>query len=352
MSAVPQPLRDRRIQIDVLVWGGLLALPFFLGEWEVSQLALYLTYGIFAMSLALIWGQCGLMSFGHAVFFGLGAYAMSLSTLGMLPGLESWTGSYFGLALALALPAAFANLLGRFLCFGRGLQGAQLAIVMLAVAVVAERLMARWPYAGGMNGLMSVPPVNLGGFGITVEIFDPLPLYYLTAVAALVVYVLLERLVRSEQGVLLRAVGSDETRTGFLGYDTRAVKLRVFTLSAAVAGFAGALFVTQFGFVSPPLIGFGLSTEVLIWVALGGRSALLTAFLGAIVVRLAEDRLADLLGAGWLLGLGLLFVLCVIFLPRGLLGEVYWRVTKPRGAGPAPRSPDGSGAPAAGHWQD
>jgi len=82
----------------------------------------------------------------------------------------------------------------------------------------------------------------------------------------------------------------------------------------------------QFGFVSPPLIGFNLSTEVLIWVALGGRRALITAFLGAIAVRLAENALGDLLGPAWLLGLGLVFVLCMIFLPRGLIGEAYWRL--------------------------
>ena len=322
-------LGNRPVRIDILVWGGFLALPLALGAWEVSQIAIYVTYGIFAMSLALIWGQCGLMSFGHAVFFGLGAYAMSLSTLGMLPGLDGWTNSYLGLALALAVPALVANLLGRFLFFGRGLQGAQLAIVMLAVAVIAERLMARWSYAGGMNGLMSVPPINLGLFGADLEVFDPLPLYYLTLIAAIMIYVFLESLVRSRRGVLWRAVGSDETRTAFLGHDTRATKLSVFTLSAAVAGFAGALFVAQFGFVSPPLIGFGLSTEVLIWVALGGRHGLLTAFLGAIVVRLSESFLADLFGDGWLLGLGLLFVLCVIFLPRGLLGEAYWRLVRP-----------------------
>jgi ABC-type branched-subunit amino acid transport system permease subunit len=184
-----------------------------------------------------------------------------------------------------------------------------------------------------MNGLMSVPPVDLGAFGLRYELYDPLPLFYGTLAAAVLIYALLEALVRSRRGVVLRALGADEPRTAFLGHDTRALKLAVFTLSAAVAGFAGALFASQFGFVSPPLIGFGLSTEVLIWVALGGRRALLTAFLGAIVVRLAENALGDLLGAYWLLGLGLIFVVCMIFLPRGLLGEVYWRLTGRAGAG-------------------
>ena len=333
MTAWGEGLRDRRLAVDLVVWGGLALLPLFAGAWQVGQIAQYLTYGIFAMSLALIWGQCGLLSFGHAVFFGLGAYAMSLTTLGMLPGLAGWTSSYLGVALALLLPAAFANLLGRFLFYGRGLQGAQLAIVMLAVAVIAERIMTRWSYAGGMNGLMSVPPVDLSAFGLRYELYDPLPLFYGTLAAAVLVYALLETLVRSRRGVVLRALGADEPRTAFLGHDTRALKLAVFTLSAAVAGFAGALFASQFGFVSPPLIGFNLSTEVLIWVALGGRRALLTAFLGAIVVRLAENALGDLLGAYWLLGLGLIFVVCMIFLPRGLLGELYWRLTGRAGAG-------------------
>ena len=331
MSALTNRLRDRRLAVDLVVWGGLAALPLVVGAWQVGQIAQYLTYGIFAMSLALIWGQCGLLSFGHAVFFGLGAYAMSLTTLGMLPGLEGWTSSYLGMVLALIVPAVGANILGRFLFYGRGLQGAQLAIVMLAVAVIAERIMTRWGYAGGMNGLMSVPPIELGAFGLSYELYDPLPLFYGTLVAAVIVYVLLETLVRSRRGVVLRAVGADEPRTAFLGHDTRALKLSVFTLSAAVAGFAGALFASQFGFVSPPLIGFTLSTEVLIWVALGGRRSLLTAFLGAIVVRLAENALGDLLGPAWLLGLGLIFVLCMIFLPRGLLGEAYWRFIAGRG---------------------
>jgi urea transport system permease protein len=326
MTGIPAALGGRRGAVDLAVWGGLALLPLFVGAWQVGQIAQYLTYGIFAMSLALIWGQCGLLSFGHAVFFGLGAYAMSLTTLGMLPGLEGWTSSYLGILLALAVPALAANVLGRFLFYGRGLRGAQLAIVMLAVAVIAERAMTRWPYAGGMNGLMSVPPLDLGAFGLDHELYDPLPLFYATLAAALLVYALLESLVRSRRGAVLRALGADEARAGFLGHDTRAMKLSVFTLSAAVAGFAGALFASQFGFVSPPLIGFGLSTEVLIWAALGGRHALLTAFLGAIVVRLAENFLGDLLGPAWLLGLGLVFVLTVIFLPRGLLGEIYWRI--------------------------
>ena len=101
-----------------------------------------------------------------------------------------------------------------------------------------------------------------------------------------------------------------------------AYKTFALAVSAAVAGFAGALFVTQFGFVSPALIGAALSTEVLIWVALGGREVLLAALLGAIIVRWVESELSAALGTYWLLALGLMFVVAVVFLPRGLLGRV------------------------------
>ena len=121
-------------------------------------------------------------------------------------------------------------------------------------------------------------------------------------------------------GSVLRAVRDHEERTAYFGYDVAACKRFAFTVSGGVAGLAGALFVTQFGFVSPALIGFSLSTEVLIWTALGGREVLLAAWLAAILVRTVEGTLSEALGHYWLLALGVMFVVAVVFLPRGLLG--------------------------------
>ncbi len=315
---------------NVAVWGGLALAPLLLESWLLGQLAQYLTYGILAMSLALVWGQCGLLCFGQAVFFGLGAYAMGLTTLEMLPGLESLAYSWTGLALAMALPAVAANLLGRFLFYGRGLRGAYFGIVTLAIAVIAERLAVNWDYAGGLNGLINVPPLTLGRIGEGVEIWDDLPVYFIALVMAFVVYLGLQAVLRSPYGTVLRAVRDGEARTQYFGYDTAEHKLSAFTLGAAVAGLAGALFVTQFSFVSPPLIGFGLSTEALIWVALGGRQWLLAAFLGAILVKLLESWLSEWLGAWWLLALGCLFVTSVVVFPGGVIGSLLDRLTRPR----------------------
>jgi ABC-type branched-subunit amino acid transport system permease subunit len=131
---------------------------------------------------------------------------------------------------------------------------------------------------------------------------------------------------RSRFGLLLAALRENELRAATLGHDTARLKVWAFTLSGMIAGLAGALFVSQFGFASPSLIGFSLSAEALIWVALGGRSNLFAAALGAICVRFLESQLSGALGAVWPVVAGLLFMTSVVFLPRGLFGEAIARL--------------------------
>lgn len=309
-----------------LVFALMALAPLVLDDWRLGELSQFLAYGILAMSLALIWGQVGLLCFGQAVFFGLGAYAMSLVTLGMIPGLSGVASTWAGLVAAMLVPAVAANVVGRFLFYGRGLRGAYFGIATLAIAVVVERLFVNWGFVGGLNGLMNVPPLDLGAFGWSYELWEPVPLYAAMLVAAFLVWLGLEFVVRAPFGSVLRAIAGSEERTAAFGYDTAGTKLSAFTVSAAVAGLAGALFAAQFAFVSPTLIGFSLSTEALIWVAVGGRGALIAAFLGAILVKSAEARLSEALGASWLLALGLLFVACVVLLPRGVVGELLARL--------------------------
>ncbi len=129
------------IALSVAVWAVLIALPAVLSEWRLSQLAQLMSYGIFAMSLSFVWGQAGLLCFGQAIFFGVGAYAMALITKGMIPGLGA--GTLIGLAAATLLPGVIAAVAGWLMFRGRGLSGAYFAIVTLAAAVIAER--ARQP---------------------------------------------------------------------------------------------------------------------------------------------------------------------------------------------------------------
>jgi ABC-type branched-subunit amino acid transport system permease subunit len=150
---------------------------------------------------------------------------------------------------------------------------------------------------------------------------------------AFAVFLGLEMLLASSRGLAMTAVRENEDRLGFLGYDVAAIKRHGFALSAAIAGLAGALFASQFGFVSPKLIGFGLSAEVLIWTALGGRGMLLAAFLGALLLSWTETVLAGLLGAYWLLALAALLVLSVLFFERGFVAGILTLMTEGRRPG-------------------
>lgn len=293
--------------------------PLALDDWPIAQLAQFLTYGLFALSLAFIWGQAGILCFGQAIFFGVGAYLMALVTLDMLPmvGLSQWTGMLF----AVLGGGIAALLLGLFLFGGVGLSGAHLAIVTLCAAVVIEIAARRWDFIGGFNGLLGVPPLTVP-FDREDPYMTSIETYYLVLGLVAAVYFLLVWISRSSFGTLLAAIRSNEDRTRFFGFAVTRAKLFAFVLSGMISGLAGALFTVQFGFVSPPLIGFGLSTEVLIWVAVGGREVLLAALVGAVLVRWVENLLSDTLGQYWLLTMGLIFVFVVIFAPRGVFGRI------------------------------
>lgn len=293
-----------------------LALVPIAGDYWTDQFARYILYGMFAMSLALVWGRGGILCLGQAMFFGVGGYVMSVITLGMA---GDWlASSYIGLAFAVLAAALFAALLGYFLFWGKGLAGPYLAIVTLAVAYIMEQLINSWYGLGGANGLSGVPPLNTGWLG-GYELWEPIPKFYTLLAIVTVVYVVLSRVTVSPFGVVLTAVKTNPDRAAFFGYRVLAIRLGAFVIGAAVAGLSGALFVATDEFASPTLIGFALSAEVLIWVALGGKEMLLAAFIAAIAVRLVEGVFGELFGSYWILALGFVFMLSVVLLPRGLI---------------------------------
>ncbi len=307
-----------------LLWTVLALLPLAAPAWLLAQLAQHLAYGLLAMSLAYVWGQGGLLSFCQALFFGAGAYAFALVGLGRLPPLPASPG--LGLALAVLVPTALALLLGLLLVGARVATGPAWAVLTLVLGVIAERLAVASPFLGGSNGLAGLPPLALPLPGGTLELLDPLPTYLLLLLVAAVVQQSLARAIAAPSGSLLRAVREDPLRAAHLGIDPTRVRLRAFTLAAAVAGLGGGLFAAQFGFVAPPLLGLGLSTEVLVWVAVGGRGSPLAALLGAVLVKTVEGLLGEWLGAGWPLVLGLLLLLVVLLFPRGLFGGLLARL--------------------------
>jgi urea transport system permease protein len=199
------------------------------------------------------------------------------------------------------------------------LSGPYLAIVTLAIALILERLLNSWYALGGYNGLLDVPPLTFGSLSVGDEYWDAGPQFYLILAIAAAAWLGLEALLRSPFGILLSAIKTDPRRAEFFGYRVMRLRVLVFVIGAGIAGLAGGLFAAVEGFVSPTLIGFLLSTEVLIWAALGGREVLLAAFLGAIAVRWIESSLAGLLGSYWILVLGVVLMVSVVLLPKGLI---------------------------------
>ncbi len=310
----------------LLLWAALAALPLIAPAWLLHQLAQHLCYGLLAMSLAYVWGQAGLLSFCQALFFGAGAYAFALTGLGRLPGLPA--SAELGLVLAVAVPTALAAILGLLLVTARVPTGAAWAVLTLVVGVIGERLAVASPALGGSNGLFGLPAITLPTPAGPLELVDPLPVYLVHLAVAAAIQLGLAAVIAAPSGALLRAVREDPLRAAHLGIDPVRQRLRAFLLAAAIAGLGGGLFASQFGFVAPPLLGLGLSTEVLVWVAVGGRGSPLAALVGTLLVKTAEGLLGETLGPGWPLALGLLVLLVVLVFPRGLLGGLMARLAR------------------------
>lgn len=309
-------MAPRNLALGVLVV--LAVVPAFAAGYWTDQVTRYVILGLFAMSLSLVWGRGGILCFGQAIFFGLGGYVMAVLTMGLLGVAAS---SYVGLLCATAVATLSGALLGFALFWGRGLGGAYLAIVTLAIAYILEQGVKSWYLLGADNGLSGVPPLDFALWGAPAPLIESTPRYYVVLGITAAVYLFLDRLIASPFGVVLTAVKANPERVAFLGLRVMWIRLTVFVIGGAIAGLAGALFVAVDEFASPTLIGFGLSAEALIWVALGGREVVLAAFLAVLAVRLMESYIAELLGDYWILALGVVFMVSVVVLPRGLIAS-------------------------------
>src|SRR6266542_3639865 len=323
----------------VLGFALLAASPWVLSDFHVSLLAKFLCFAIVAVSLDLIWGYAGILSIGHGVFFGIGAYAfgmyLKLEAAGArLPDFMAWSGltvlPWFwrpfveppvALLMVFVAPMAVGALLG-FLAFRSGIMGVYFSIVTQALALIlALLLVGQQPYFGGTNGLTNFSTI----FGLPLK--DPnvqFSLYYLALGGLLLAFAVCLALTRSRFGLLLVALRDDPRRVRAFGYNPVAVNVLVFTISAGLAGMAGALFAPIAGIVSPAMIGVVPSIEMVIWVAVGGRGTLLGPIVGAVLVNGAKSGLSESFPLIWQYFLGALFVGSVLFFPRGIYGAFRW----------------------------
>lgn len=313
-----------------------------LPDFTLNLFGKFLAYAILALGLDLLWGYAGVLSLGHGVFFGLGAYAMGMHLMleigaksvyqSALPDFMVWNrvtelplfwkpfySGAFTLAAIVLVPAVFGFLFG-FLAFRSRIRGVYFSIITQALALSAWLVFNRNEMnLGGTNGLADFKTI----FGYPLHhAATQRGLYTVTALVLVVAYLLCRWITRSRAGKVLIAIRDSETRALFSGYSPARYKLFVFVVSAVLAGVAGALYVPQVGIITPARIGVLPSIEMVVWVAAGGRGTLVGAVAGAVGVNWMQSWLTTSYPDLWLLFLGGLFMGVVLFFPDGVAGAV------------------------------
>jgi urea transport system permease protein len=337
--------RKRQNMYFVLLAILLLAVfPASFNIFRLNLLGKYLTYAFVSLGLVLCWGNGGILSLGQGVFFGLGGYCMAMflkleasapantsiqSTPG-IPDFMDWNqlttlpafwvpfrSFAFTMCAVVLVPAALAFVLGAAM-FRRRVGGVYFAIITQAVAAILSILIiGRQGYTGGVNGITDLR--TLHGWDIRTD-SAKLILYYVNAACLLGGIALGFSILRSKLGRLLVAVRDREERVLFTGYDVASIKTFVFVLAAAYSAVGGAMFTLQVGFMSPSFVGIVPSIEMVISAAVGGRSSLLGAIYGTLLVNFAKTYFSESFPELWLFVIGALFIAVVMLFPNGLAG--------------------------------
>lgn len=312
LDVAPVTRRSRRSGplVAAVVVLALVAVPFVAPPDTANMLSRVLAIALLAVSLDLLTGVSGMPSLGHAAPFGVGAYVAGLtlqdvSTFAPVP-----------VALAIVAGAVFALLTGVLIVRTKG---TYFLMLTLAVAEIAHVLADRWEgVTGGSNGMYGIPSITLVPGGEPVAI-DGIRYWWVLAVF-LLGFAVVWWTARSSLGRSLRGLRDNEARMTSIGYSTYGLKLVVYVIAGAVAGAAGALWTTQARFVSPHELGFEVSAMALLAVVVGGRGSLWGAVLGAALVSVVRDDIGATLGGRGPLLLGVIFILAVYLLPRGIAG--------------------------------
>ncbi|WCK04998.1 urea ABC transporter permease subunit UrtC [Agrobacterium tumefaciens] len=368
---------ERKFQIAayVLFIAVIFAAPVFGDEFWLNRISKYLVYGMLGVAIALTWGYAGILNLGQGLFFGLGAYMLAMSLkLSSLTSLQQgsdkpvpdfmlWNaepgaptelccinkGSFLwlpfqsqsvGLVLGIVLPVVIAGALG-MLVFRKRISGVFVSIITLALVLLVRLVMVdAQPITNGFNGLTDLGWLTIGGIE-----FDPYSrsTYYLCAVCLSLALIGARLVVETRAGMILQAIRDDQVRARYLGFDVSLYQVFFFVISAGIAGVAGMLYVVVAEFASPTFMDLSFSVTMVVWAAVGGRSSLLGACIGAILINMIEAEVSETeaLVEAWKAIIGLIFVLVVLFMPRGLGGvahdvlRAFIRRVKP-GAAPSP----------------
>ena len=317
------------------------ASAFYVPSYMVALVGKYLCYALLALSLDLVWGYCGILSLGHGAFFALGGYAMGMYLMRQIgdrgvygnPILPDfmvflnwnelpwfWYGFdqfWFAALMVMLVPGLLAFIFGWF-AFRSRVTGVYLSIITQAMTYALLLAFFRNDMGfGGNNGLTDFKDIL--GFNVQADATRS-ALFAASAIALALGVLVTWLIVSSKYGKLLVAVRDAESRTRFLGWRAENVKLFAFTVSAVMAGIAGALYVPQVGIINPGEFEPANSIEVVIWTAVGGRGTIVGPIIGAVLVNAGKSFFTGAFPEFWLFALGGLFVFVTLFMPKGILG--------------------------------
>lgn len=298
---------NRRSILVASVFGLLLVLPHV--AYPVLLMKL-MCFGLFACAFNLLLGYTGLLSFGHAAFFGLSAYVTghAIKVWGFTPELGVLAGTVTGLMLGAVVGAVAIRR-----------QGIYFAMITLALAQMVYFLCLQLPFTGGEDGLQEVPRGRLLGM---IDLTSDVAMYYFVLVMSVAAVWLIHRIIDSPFGQIVKAIRDNEARAQSLGYDVNRFKLLVFVLSAAISGLAGALKVLVFQFATLSDVHWHASGEVVLMTLLGGLGTELGPIAGAAVVVLLQNGLADKVGSLVTVIMGSIFMTCVLVFRKGIAGSL------------------------------
>lgn len=307
----------------------------YMSDYWLKLTGRIMCFAMVALAIDLVWGYAGILSLGHGLYFGLGAYAMGMyltqATVGdSTPEFVGMTGltelpwfftgtEYFGYAvfLAMFIPGLVAFIFG-FFAFRSKIKGVYYSIITQAMTYAAWLLFLRNETGfGGNNGFTNFKTIL--GFSLS-DASTKAGLAFITALLLMLVFLALRWLVNRPYGKVLEAVRDGESRLQYLGYNPLYYKLSVWVLSAVISGIAGALYVTHVGIINPNEMSTINSIEMVVWVATGGRGTLTGAMIGAGFVGAMKSYFTGAFSEGWMFILGALFICVTIFLPQGILG--------------------------------
>jgi urea transport system permease protein len=328
--------------------------PLVLEPFWLNRIAKYLVFGMLGVAVALSWGYAGILNLGQGLFFGAGAYmlAMSLKLASPtslqqgsdkpVPDFMLWNAEpgaptelccinkasflwlpfqhqWFGVVMGLLLPVAIATIIG-IIVFRKRIAGVFVSIITLALVLLVRLVVIdAQPVTNGFNGLTDLGWFKIGGLEL-----DPyiVPTYYFVAFALCVVLAGARLLIETRAGLILQAIRDDQNRARYLGFDVPLYQTFFFVVSAGIAGLAGMFYVVVSEFASPTFMDLTFSITMVVWAAVGGRSSILGACIGAIVINMISATVSETEGfaEAWKVIIGLIFVLVVLYLPRGFAG--------------------------------